>query len=101
MTFQICYAGSNYPYFISYRGKWVYLFYRGCTYYNHFTPKLEDMKLNPEETSTSFSGCEFDYCSNTYRVQVTVNVGSVTVGQNFITVCVDGATGMPKVSAVN
>ena len=59
------------------------------------------MKLNPEDTSTSFSGCEFDYCSNTYRVQVTVNVGSVTVGQNFITVCVDGATGMPKVSAVN
>ena len=26
MTFNICYVGSKYPYFISNRGKWVYIF---------------------------------------------------------------------------
>ena len=32
MTFNRFYVGSKYPYFISYRGKWVYLFCRGCIY---------------------------------------------------------------------
>ena len=31
MTFNRFYVGSKYPYFISYRGKWVYLFCRGCS----------------------------------------------------------------------
>ena len=31
MTFSRFYVGSKYPYFISYRGKWVYLFYRRFT----------------------------------------------------------------------
>ena len=36
ITFNLRYVGSKYPYFILYRGKWVYLFYRGCknTYRN-------------------------------------------------------------------
>ena len=29
MTFNMFYVGSMYPYFISYRGKWVYLFAAG------------------------------------------------------------------------
>ena len=32
MTFNKFYVGSKYPYFISYRGKWLYLFCRGCMY---------------------------------------------------------------------
>ena len=30
MTFNRFYVGSKYPYFISYRGKWLYLFCQGC-----------------------------------------------------------------------
>ena len=30
MTFNRFYVGLMYPYFISYRGKWVFLFCRGC-----------------------------------------------------------------------
>ena len=30
MTFIWFYVGSKYPYFISYRGKWLYLFCHGC-----------------------------------------------------------------------
>ena len=30
MTFNMSYVGSKNPYFISYRGKWVYLFYFEC-----------------------------------------------------------------------
>ena len=30
MTFNRFYVGSKYPYFISYRDKWLYLFCRGC-----------------------------------------------------------------------
>ena len=39
MTFNMFYVGSKYPYFISYRGKWVYLFYPGCIFielWQHF-----------------------------------------------------------------
>ena len=61
---------------------------------------LEDIKLDPEKTSTYIKGCEFDYSSNTYRLQVTVNCGSVTVGENFVIVKVDGATGFPKILSV-
>ena len=32
MTFNVCYLGSKYPYFVSYRGKWVYLFYSVCSF---------------------------------------------------------------------
>ena len=32
MTFNRFYVGTKYPYFISYRGKWVYLFCRSCTH---------------------------------------------------------------------
>ena len=32
MTFNRFYVGSKYPYFISYRGKWVYLFCRGFSW---------------------------------------------------------------------
>ena len=35
-----------------------------------------------------------------YRVQVKMNVGSVTIGTNFITVNVDGCSGMPGISGV-
>ena len=31
MTFNRFFVWSKYPYFISYRGKWVYLFCHGCT----------------------------------------------------------------------
>ena len=31
MTFNRFYVGSKYPYFVSYRGKWLYLFCRVCT----------------------------------------------------------------------
>ena len=31
MTINKLYVGSKYPYFISYRGKWVYLFCRRCS----------------------------------------------------------------------
>ena len=31
MTFNRFYVGSKYPYFISYRGKWLYLFCHGCS----------------------------------------------------------------------
>ena len=31
MTFNRFYIGSKYPYFISCRGKWMYLFYHRCT----------------------------------------------------------------------
>ena len=61
---------------------------------------LEDIKLDPKETSSFISGCEFDYSSNTYRLQVTVSCGSVTVGENFVIVKVDGATGFPKVLSI-
>ena len=58
------------------------------------------MKLDPDKTSTDISGCEFDYSSNTYRLQVTVSCGHVTVGENFIIVKVDGATGFPKILSI-
>ena len=32
MTLNRFYVWSKYPYFISYRGKWVYLFYRRCMF---------------------------------------------------------------------
>ena len=32
MTFNRFYAGSKYPYLTLYRGKWLYLFCRGCSY---------------------------------------------------------------------
>ena len=35
-----------------------------------------------------------------YRVQVKMNVGSVTIGTNFISVNVDGCSGMPQISGV-
>ena len=28
---------------------------------------LENIKLDPEKTYSDFTGCEFDYSSNTYR----------------------------------
>ena len=31
ITFNRFYVGSKYPYFIPYRGKWLYLFCRGCS----------------------------------------------------------------------
>ena len=31
MTFNMFYVGSKYPYFISYRGQWVFLFCHGCS----------------------------------------------------------------------
>ena len=60
----------------------------------------EDVKLDPDSTSSFISGCEFDYSANTYRLQVTTSSGSVTIGENFVIVKVDGATGMPKVLSV-
>ena len=60
----------------------------------------EDIKLDPEKTHSDFQGCEFDYSSNTYRLHVTVGCGSVTIGENFLIVKVDGATGFPKVCSV-
>eukprot|EP00093_Oithona_nana_P013127 13127.XXX_124784_123722_1 [CDS] Oithona nana genome sequencing. len=60
----------------------------------------KDVKLDPDSTSSFISGCEFDYSANTYRLQVTTSSGSVTIGENFVIVKVDGATGMPKVLSV-
>ena len=39
MTFNRFFVGSKYPYFIPYRGKWLYLFCRGCTYLEGLTSK--------------------------------------------------------------
>ena len=60
----------------------------------------EDMKLDPDETSSFFQGCEFDYTSNTYRLHITLSAGSVTVGENFMVIKVDGATGHPKICSI-
>ena len=49
------------------------------------------MKLNPNETSAMFHGCEFDYTSNTYRLHITLSAGSVTIAENFMVIRVDGA----------
>ena len=61
---------------------------------------LEDMKLNPNETSAMFHGCEFDYTSNTYRLHITLSAGSVTIAENFMVIKVDGATGFPKICSI-
>jgi hypothetical protein len=60
----------------------------------------EDIKLDPANTSSCISGCEFDYSSNTYRLQVSLSSGSVTIGEYFIIVKVDGMTGNPKVLSI-
>ena len=59
------------------------------------------MKLDPEETSSFFQGCEFDYTSNTYRIHIILSAGSVTVGENFMVIKVDGATGHPEIININ
>ena len=61
---------------------------------------IEDMILDPESTHSTFSACEFDYTCNTYRVEVTVGCGTVTVGKNYISVNVEPTSGLPKVSAI-
>ena len=58
------------------------------------------MKLNPNETSAMFHGCEFDYTSNTYRLHITLSAGSVTIAENFMVIKVDGATGFPKICSI-
>ena len=68
-------------------------------YFTYFTI-LEDMKLNPNETSAMFHGCEFDYTSNTYRLHITLSAGSVTIAENFMVIRVDGATGFPKICSI-
>ena len=51
MTFNRCYLGSVYPYFILYRGIWVYLFCRSCSYHEkwkwvHFSMYvLKELKI--------------------------------------------------------
>ncbi len=59
----------------------------------------EDVSL-PSDTRCSISGCEFDYSSNTYRLMVTLSAGTASLGENFLIVKVDGATGYPKVLSV-
>ena len=56
--------------------------------------------MDPKKTSTTIAGCEFDYTSNTYRLHVTLSSGHVTVGENYIIVKVDGASGFPKVLSI-
>ena len=58
-----------------------------------------------KETKCELSGCEFDYSSNTYRLMVTLTRGNeggkvVVVGENFLIVKVDGATGYPKILSI-
>ena len=60
----------------------------------------ESMELDPEETKADFYGCEFDYTSNTYRLHVTLSAGSCTIGENFMVIKVDGATGHPKICSI-
>ena len=54
----------------------------------------------PADTCCRLSGCEFDYSSNTYRVMVELSSGGGRVGENFLIVKVDGATGYPKILSV-
>ena len=49
MTFNRFYVGSSYPYFISYRGKWVYLFYRGYSCKSFKMVKQIDDQTEAEE----------------------------------------------------
>jgi len=60
----------------------------------------KSMELDPDETKADFFGCEFDYTSNTYRLHVTLSAGSVTIGENFMVIKVDGATGHPKICSI-
>ena len=54
----------------------------------------------PDDTICRLSGCEFDYSSNTYRVMVELSSGNDRIGENFLIVKVDGATGYPKILSV-
>ena len=54
----------------------------------------------PPNTRCDISGCEFDYSSNTYRLMVVLSAGNANIGENFIIVKIDGATGFPKVLSV-
>ena len=60
---------------------------------------LKEVTL-PPETRCEISGCEFDYSSNTYRLMVVLSAGTTNIGENFIIVKIDGATGYPKVLSV-
>lgn len=60
---------------------------------------VEEVKL-PENTECQISGCEFDYSSNTYRLMVILTVDSANIGENFIIVKIDGATGFPKILSI-
>ena len=68
-----------------------------CVLLLFFLP--EEITLS-DDTVCNLSGCEYDYSSNTYRLMVTLTAGPATVGENFIIVKVDGATGYPKVLSV-
>ena len=54
----------------------------------------------PDDTSCRLSGCEFDYSSNTYRVMVELSAGNDRIGENFLIIKIDGATGYPKILSV-
>ena len=75
-------------------------------YFCKFASPLHLHSLFPEEVNISddtrceISGCEFDYSSNTYRLMVILSAGSVTVGENFLIIKIDGATGYPKILSV-
>ena len=61
---------------------------------------LSDEVTLPDNTICRLSGCEFDYSSNTYRVMVELSSGNDRIGENFLIVKVDGATGYPKILSV-
>jgi len=55
--------------------------------------------LGPE-CSCSLSGCEFDYQTNTYRLQAKLNSAKVDLATHFIVVMVDVTEGSLKVCSI-
>ena len=50
MTLKRFYVGSKYPYFISYRGKWLYLFYHECILFKERANEINPTSKCTQET---------------------------------------------------
>lgn len=60
---------------------------------------LYDQEL-PPECRCSLQGCEFDYSSNTYRIQATLNAKTVDIATHYLVVKLDYAEGFPKICSI-
>merc|ERR1712198_185164 len=54
----------------------------------------------PDECRCSLSGCEYDYVSNTYRIQATLNAKTLDFATHYLVIKLDYAEGIPKLCSI-